>query len=116
MEIIEKNTFTEQEVEEFLSEFAEQQSDKILPIEFSTENLVDVKFDEKAFQEGMSEISKTCGIISGLFNVGCGEAFVLDYLLNQQTIDYNLKNAEITKDMNVEIARHQKVIMDKQEL
>lgn len=116
MENLEKNTFTEQEVEEILTELVEGQSDKIQPIEFSTENLIDVAFDEKAFQDGMSEISKTCGIISGLFNVGCSEAFILDLILNRETIKHNIESAIISKETSIEVAKSQKAIMDKQEL
>lgn len=112
----EKNLFTEEQVEEMLQELVDQYEDKIPPIQFITENLTEVEFDEKAFQEGINEISKTCGIITGLFNVGCSEAFILDLILNRETIKHNLESAKINNDANVEIAKQQKVIMDKQEL
>lgn len=87
------------------------ESDKLPPIEIDME---DYNLDE--FKRGIHETSYISGVITALLNTGLSESTVLDYLLNKETIAYNLKAAEINKDMNITVAKNQRVSIDKQEL
>jgi hypothetical protein len=86
-------------------------NDKLPPIEIPFEF-----FDEKEFYRGINETSYLVGVITALFNAGVGEGFILDYLLNKETIKHNLEAANINKDMNVEVARNQRLMAEKHEL
>ncbi len=55
-------------------------------------------------------------MITALLNSGVDQNFVLDYLLNKQTIEHNIKTAEINKEMNIEIAKNQRLVAEKHEL
>jgi regulator of PEP synthase PpsR (kinase-PPPase family) len=44
------------------------------------------------------------------------EAFVLDYLLNQEAIKHNLEVAKLNKETSIEVSKNQKITADKYEL
>jgi hypothetical protein len=108
---------TEQNKEEILEIDADQlqdlmgDSDKLPPIEIPMEF-----YDTEEFYRGIKDFSYISGAITALLNVGVSESFALDYLLNQETIKYNLLAAEINRDMSVEISKNQKVMAEKNEL
>jgi len=85
--------------------------DQLPPIE------IDMKdYDVEEFQRGIKETSHLVGAITALLNAGVSEGFVLDYLLNQATIEHNLKAAKVNKEMNIEIAKNQRIVAEKNEL
>jgi hypothetical protein len=85
--------------------------DKLPPFEIDLE-----EYDLEEFQRGIHETSYLAGKITALLNVGLSESFILDYLLNQETIKHNLETAKINKDMNVEMSKNHKVTQEKYEL
>lgn len=86
-------------------------SDKLPPIEIPME-----WYDMDAFMKGIAETSYISGVITALLNTGLTESAVLDYLLNKETIKHNIRTAEINKEMNVEIAKNQRIVAEKNEL
>lgn len=108
---------TEPVKEEILEIDAEQlqglmgDSDKLPPIEMSFED-----YDIKEFTRGLHETSYIAGVITAFLNAGVTENFVLDFLLNKETIKHNIKTAEINKEMNVEISKWQRIAAEKNEL
>jgi hypothetical protein len=82
-------------------------SDKIPPIEIPME-----WYNQEQFHKGIADASQLAGYITALLNTGVSEGFVLDYILNKETIAYNLKAAEF----NVEIAKQQRINAEKNEL
>jgi hypothetical protein len=108
---------TEQPKEQVLEIDADQlqglmsESDILPPIEIPME-----WYDTVEFHKGIHEASYLAGKITALLNAGVSESFVLDYLLNQATIEHNLETARINKEMNVEVSKNAKVTQDKYEL
>lgn len=86
-------------------------SETLPPIEIPME-----WYDEKEFQKGIDDTSYIAGVITALLNTGVDQGFVLDYLLNKETVKHNLEVAKINKDMNVEMSKFTKAVQDKYEL
>ncbi|WP_299831253.1 hypothetical protein [uncultured Metabacillus sp.] len=99
---------TEEQLQELMGGSVD---DKLPPIEIPME-----WYDTESFHKGIADTSHLAGVITALLNTGVDQGFVLDYLLNKQTIEHNLETAKINKEMNVEIAKHQKLAAEKQEL
>jgi hypothetical protein len=87
------------------------ESDKLPPLEIPFE-----WYDADEFHKGIQETSYLAGVITAMLNAGVDQGFVLDYLLNKETIKHNIKAAEISKEMNIEISKNAKVASDKLEL
>jgi hypothetical protein len=85
--------------------------DKLPPIEIDFDD-----YDIDEFQRGLNDASYLAGKVTALLNCGLSEGFILDYLLNQETIKHNLETARINKDMNVEMSKNQKATQEKYEL
>jgi hypothetical protein len=96
------------QIEEFLNG---SDIDKLPPIEIGLGD-----YDVEEFTRGIEETSYVAGKITALFNAGMSEASILDYLLTTETIKHNYETAKINKEMNIEIAKNQKLVMDKNEL
>jgi hypothetical protein len=86
-------------------------SDKLQPIELDLD-----EFDAEDFQRGIKDTSYIAGVITAFLNTGVSESFVLDYLLSKDSIDHNIKVAEINKSMNVEMSKNAKLAQEKFEL
>lgn len=86
------------------------------PILIDIENLTEVCLNEEKFQEGLKDISKTCGMITGLVNAGLSVIDALNYLTNQEIMENNIKLAEINKEASVGIAKEQSLHVDKNSL
>lgn len=86
-------------------------SDKLPPIEIPME-----WFDEKEFQRGIDETSYVVGVITALFNAGLSESSVMDFIINKENINYNKEANIVNRDMNIEIAKNQKIAVEKNEL
>lgn len=86
-------------------------SDKLPPIELDLG-----EFNQKDFKQGILDSSYAAGVITALLNTGVSESFVLDYLLSKESVEHNLKVAQINKEMNIEISKNHKVTNDKLEL
>lgn len=85
--------------------------DRLPPIEIDLDT-----YDEDKFFNGIDDASYLSGYITGLLNAGVSEDFVLTFLINEKTIEYNLKTIEMNNATQVEIAKHQKVILEREEL
>lgn len=85
--------------------------EQLPPIEIDVED-----YNQEEFQRGIKDSSYLAGQITALLNAGVSEGFVLDFLLNQATIDHNIKAAEVNKEMNIEIAKNQRITVEKNEL
>ena len=85
--------------------------DRLPPIEIDLDT-----YNEEEFFKGIDDASYNCGVITAMLNSGVSEDFVLTYLINKETIEYNLKTIEMNNATQVEIAKHQKVILEREEL
>lgn len=107
---------TEQNKEQVLEIDADQLeelmsgSDKLPPIEIPFEF-----YDADKFHQGIRDTSHIAGVITALLNTGVSES-LLDYLLSKDSIEHNIKVAEINKSMNVEMSKNAKVAQEKYEL
>lgn len=86
-------------------------SDKLPPIEIPFE-----WYDTEKFYQGINDFSYVAGAITALLNTGVSESFVLDYLLSKDSIEHNIKVANINKEMNILVAKTQKINAEKYEL
>lgn len=110
---------TEENKEEILELSSEQleemlgnsDSYQLPPIEIGFED-----YDEKEFKRGLNDASYLAGYITALFNAGISEAFVLDYLLNQETIKHNLDVAKLNKETSIEVSKNQKAVQEQYQL
>lgn len=85
--------------------------DKLPPIEIELD-----QYDADEFDRGIKETSYVAGVVTALLNAGVTEGFVLDYILNKETIKHNLETVKINKEMNIEISKNHKVVNEKYEL
>lgn len=85
--------------------------DKLPPIEIDLDT-----YDEEQFMKGIDDASYLSGYITGFLNAGVSEDFVLTYLINKETIAYNLETIKLNNATQIEIAKHQKVILEREEL
>lgn len=97
-----------EELEELMSG---SESDKLPPFVIDLE-----EYDLEAFQRGIHETSYLAGRVTGLLNAGLSEQGVLDLILTLDTLKHNEKVSEVTREMNVEIAKQAKITQDKHEL
>jgi hypothetical protein len=86
-------------------------SDKLPPIEIPFEF-----YDTEEFYRGIKETSHLAGVITAMLNTGVSEGFVLDYLMNKDSIAHSIKVSEINKEMNIEMVKNQKATVEKMEL
>lgn len=94
-----------------LQELLGGSDDRLPPIEIPFEF-----YDADEFHRGLKETSYAAGVITAMLNAGVTEGFVLDYLLNKETIKHNIESAKLNKEMNIEIAKHTRAAQEKQEL
>lgn len=73
-------------------------------------------YNDELFTKGINDTSYVGGMITALFNVGMNSEEILTYLMNEKTIEYNLKVTELNNATQIEIAKNQKVMMEKEEL
>lgn len=104
------NDITTEEIEGILEEINNTDT-PLPPIEIDLDT-----YNQELFFKGIDDMSYTCGMITALFNAGCSEDFVLNYLLNKDTIAYNIKSIELNNAANIEISKNQKIMLEKQEL
>jgi hypothetical protein len=81
------------------------------PIEIGLED-----YDLEEFQRGIKETSHLAGVITALFNTGVSESFILDFLMNKDSIEHSIKVSNINKEMNIEVAKNAKLTQEKYEL
>lgn len=62
-------------------------------------------YDMDDFQKGIDDHSYISGAITAILNTGVSEQFALEYLLNKDTINYNLKASEVNKELNIKLAK-----------
>lgn len=86
-------------------------SDKLPPLEIPFEF-----YNEEQFYKGIEDISYICGQITALFNVGLSEQAVMDFIINKENIKYNSEANIVNKEMNIEIAKQQRIVAEKHEL
>ena len=102
------------DMEELTQGIEVPQGEYFLPMDL--DNLEGVKFDKKAFQKGISDISEVCGKICALTNVGVSMQDALSYMINESTIKHNLVNQKMINENNIDIAKIQVVKVDSQTL
>lgn len=73
-------------------------------------------YNQEDFMKGIDDASYLAGFITGILNAGVSEEFVLTYLINKETIEYNIKSIELNNKANVEISKNQKIMLERQEL
>lgn len=81
----------------------------IMTVPLCKECLEDCCYDAEQFQEGIDEYSKIAGKITALLNAGLTPELALGYIVNMET-------AIMTKEMNIEMAKHGAIVKQKDEL
>ena len=75
-----------------------------------TNNISDIKLNKKLFIDGVDEVSKLCGMISALCNVGITPSAALNYISNKEesdkAIDYNYKISELNSNAIIESSKY----------
>ena len=107
---ISENIFNEDDIEgveldsnnvEFLDEYIRS---------INTSNIKNVQYDNQKFQSGITKMSKICGMITALVNVGITPNDALSYIsernLNKQGTDATLEITKIQADANVAASRY----------
>lgn len=97
---------TEPEFEELI-----EGTNTLSPIEIDIDT-----YNEELFFKGIDDASYISGFITALFNTGMNGEEILTYLINKETIEYNLKSIQLNNATQIEIAKNQKVLLEKEEL
>jgi hypothetical protein len=70
-------------------------------------------YDQDEFTRGIKDASYISGFFSACKNSGMYSADIISILLNRETIEHNLKTANINKEMNIEMSKNQSIQVDK---
>lgn len=81
----------------------------MMTVPLCKECVEDCCYDVGQFQEGIDEYSKLAGKITALLNAGLTPELALGYIVNMET-------AIMTKEMNIEMAKHGAIAKDKSEM
>jgi len=104
------NDITTEDIEGILEEINNTDT-PLPPIEIDLNT-----YNQELFYKGIDDASYLSGYITAILNTGVSEDFVLNYLLNKDTIAYNIKSIELNNAANIEISKNQKIMLEKQEL
>ena len=74
-------------------------------IYINTEGL-EINYKTEEFQEGINEMSKKCGMITALINCGITPDMAFSYFIEKETMEYNLKLAEMKNKTDIECAKN----------
>jgi hypothetical protein len=88
----------------------------IKDIEVDIDDVQGIKLDKKEFEKGIKLVSLTCGMISALTSVGLTKDQVMDYVINEQNINFNLKLNQMTCDSNKETAKIQQTVQEQNQI
>ncbi len=81
----------------------------MMTVPLCKECLEDCCYDVEQFQAGVDEYSNVAGKITALLNAGLTPELALGYIVNMET-------AIMTKEMNIEMAKHGAIAKDKSEM
>lgn len=91
--------------------------DKLIDIDIS-KDIKNCKLNAKKFQEGIDDVSRLCGGIVALYNVGINPHKAMDYLTDKQATEFisdnNIKIAEITSKATIEASKQEGISLSKQ--
>lgn len=109
--IAEQEQVQEINLEELINQTSEKQESQLPPIEIDLG-----AYDNDEFKKGITETSYLAGTITALLNTGVSEGFILEYLINKDTIQHNLDVTKLNNNAQIEISKNQKMSLDKQEI
>jgi type II secretory pathway component PulF len=93
-----------------------QQDAALNPIELNVDNLTDIEINKDNFSKGLKDISYTCGMLTGLINIGLSPKDALDYVLNQENINHNQRLQDKINNNNIEVSKIQQLKIEQQVL
>ena len=100
----------EQEQEYFTQDEVYDIIEQVTPkVEVNVDEVQGLELNSQEFQAGIDKVSRTCGMISALASVGLTKDQIMDYVINEQNIEFNLKLNQMTCDSNKETAKIQQV-------
>ena len=91
-----------------------EQKDK--EIEIYTDNVQDTKIDSKEFENGVKSVSFVAGAFSALNSVGYPKDLIHEFLINRETIDYQLSLNEQTCESNERQAKITQVKLEQNQI
>ena len=107
----------EQEQEYFSQEEVYDIIEQVTPkVEVNVDEVQGLELNSQEFQAGIDKVSRTCGMISALASVGLTKDQIMDYVINEQNIEFNLKLNQMTCDSNKETARIQQVVQESNQI
>lgn len=82
--------------------------DNVITLDIS--NISNIVLNRKSFEEGVNEVSKLCGKIAALCNVGITPSMALSYITDNETSEkireYNLEISRMNADATVESSKY----------
>ena len=103
----------EQEQEYFTQDEVYDIIEQVTPkIEVNVEGVKKLEINSQEFQAGIDKVSRTCGMISALASVGLNKDQIMDYVINEQNIEFNLQINEMTCTSNEKTAKIQQTIQE----
>ena len=80
-----------------------------IPIFIKTDSVQNLEFSEESFKCGVSDVSRLCGQISALANVGIHPHVALSYLSDKESTEninkYNYEISKLNAESNVQAAK-----------
>lgn len=77
--------------------------------EINKDNISDIQYDKSKFEKGISKMSKICGMITALVNVGITPdnalAYISEYELNEKGTEATLEITKIQADASIAASR-----------
>lgn len=89
------------------------------PLDIGTDNLaedINIQLDRDEFIKGLKDVSRVCGMYTGLLNAGWSLEDSVAYIFNKMNVDHNIEVAKINANSNVEVSKNASMIKDKESL
>lgn len=78
-----------------------------LTIPFNVENISGCVIDKELFEQGIKEVSKLCGAISALSNVGINPHKAMEYLATEFVSNNEIEIAKINAEATVDASKNE---------
>lgn len=85
-------------------------------IDIDIKNIEECVYDKDEFKRGLDEHSYVAGAITALSNAGVPYNFIMDYIINKETIVHNIEYAKMNNEASIELAKVQNYQVEKNQM
>jgi hypothetical protein len=102
--------------EELTQEQFQEETYVTSPVELEMSDVEFLDINQNEFAKGINEASYISGYYTALVNSGMSLEFAQNYLLNVLACNMSIEIAKINAQSNVDVSKHQQIVMEKNSL